>query len=133
MVMTAGSSAPRIYSIIGILERERRVRGNASERTIGDLIKLIDEETHPAMKTLSAADIEQAKLDPASVFHAPEDVLQASLASEDTKSILLRWEEDADALIRATDEGMEPSDNRRSPGELLAAIQAALETLEDSA
>jgi hypothetical protein len=85
------------------------------------------------MKTLSAADIDQAKLDPASVFHAPEDVLQASLAPEDKKSILLRWEEDADALIRATDEGMEPSDNRRSPGELLAAIQAALETLEDSA
>lgn len=85
------------------------------------------------MKTLSAADIAQAKLDPASVFHGPEDVLQASLAPEDKKSILLRWEEDADALIRATDEGMEPSDNRRSPGELLAAIQAALETLEDNA
>lgn len=85
------------------------------------------------MKTLSAADIEQAKLDPASVFHTPEDVLQASLAPEDKKSILLRWEEDAEALIRATDEGMEPSDNRRSPGELLAAIQAALETLEDRA
>ncbi len=85
------------------------------------------------MKTLSADDIAQAKLDPASVFDGPEDVLQASLAPEDKKSILLRWEEDADALIRATDEGMEPSDNRRSPGELLGAIQAALETLEDGA
>jgi hypothetical protein len=85
------------------------------------------------MKTLSADDIAQAKLDPASVFDGPEDVLQASLAPEDKKSILLRWEEDADALIRATDEGMEPSDNRRSPGELLGAIQAALETLEDEA
>lgn len=85
------------------------------------------------MKTLSADDISQAKLDPASVFDGPEDVLQASLAPEDKKSILLRWEEDADALIRATDEGMEPSDNRRSPAELLGAIQAALETLEDDA
>lgn len=81
------------------------------------------------MKTLSAADIEQAKLDPASVFHEPEDVLQAALSLEDKKSILRRWEEDADALMRATDEGM-PSDNRRTPAELLVAIQAALETLD---
>lgn len=82
------------------------------------------------MKTLSAADIEQAKLDPATVFDAPEDVLAAALSPEDKTSILRRWEEDADALIRATDEGMQPSDNRRTPAELLAAIQAALETLD---
>jgi len=82
------------------------------------------------MKTLSAADIEQAKLDPATVFHAPEDVLQAALSPEDKKSILRRWEEDADAQMRATDEGMEPSDNQRTPAELLVAIQAALETLD---
>ena len=85
------------------------------------------------MKTLSAADIEQAKLDPATVFDEPKDVLHAPLSPDDKKSILRRWEEDADALIRATDEGMEPSDNKRTPAELLAAIQAALETLEDEA
>lgn len=85
------------------------------------------------MKILSAAEIEQAKLDPATVFDKPEDVLRASLSPDDKKSILSRWEEDAEALIRATDEGMEPSENRRTPGELLAAIQAALETLEDEA
>jgi len=37
---------------------------------------------------------------------------------------------DADALMRATEEGMPPSDNRLSPAELLRAIQAALESLK---
>lgn len=90
-----------------------------------------NQESDAAMKTLSAADVEQAKLDPATVFDNPADVLRASLSTDDKKSILRRWEEDADALIRATDEGMEPSDNRRTPSELLAAIQAAIETLEN--
>ena len=81
------------------------------------------------MKTLSAADIEQAKLDPASVFRHPEEVLRAALSREDKLSILRRWAEDTDALMRATGEGMEPSDNRHSPAERLVAIQAALETL----
>lgn len=74
-------------------------------------------------------DIEQAKLDPASVFHAPRDVLAAPLSPEDKKAILLRWEADAEAQIRATGEGMPPSDNRTNPGELLSAVQAALEAL----
>jgi hypothetical protein len=82
-----------------------------------------------AMKTLSAAELDQAKLDPVSVFHGPEEVLAASLSAEDKKAILLRWEEDADELMRATGEGMPPEDGRRSPAELLRAVQAALETL----
>jgi hypothetical protein len=85
---------------------------------------------YPAMKTLSAAELDQAKLDPASVFHGPEEVLAASLSAEDKKVILLRWEADADALMRATEEGMPPEDGRRSPAELLRAVQAALETLD---
>jgi hypothetical protein len=75
-------------------------------------------------------DIEQAKLDPASVFRRPADVLKADgVSREDKKAILLRWEEDAEALIRATEEGMPPSDNR-GPGELLRDVQAALQTLD---
>lgn len=82
------------------------------------------------MKTLSAAELDQAKLDPGSVFHGPEDVLGASLSPDDKKAILLRWEVDAEALMRATEEGMPPSDNRRSPAELLVALQAALRSLD---
>jgi hypothetical protein len=81
------------------------------------------------MKTLSAAELDQAKLDPGSVFRGPEEVLAASLSDEEKKTILLRWEEDADDLMRATEEGMAPEENRRSPAELLRAVQAALETL----
>jgi hypothetical protein len=74
-------------------------------------------------------DIEQAKLDPATVFRHPEDVLKVvGVSTEDKKAILLRWEEDAEALIRATEEGMPPSDNR-GPGELLREVQAALQAL----
>lgn len=84
------------------------------------------------MKILSADELDQAKLDPGSVFHGPEDVLHASLSPDDKKAILLRWEVDAEALMRATGEGMPPSDNRRSPAELLAALQAALRSLDGS-
>jgi len=78
-----------------------------------------------------AIDLDKAKLDPASVFHAPEDVLAApDLSSEDKKSILLRWEADAEALLRATEEGMPPEEGRRSPAELLRALHEAIQTLE---
>jgi len=82
------------------------------------------------MKTLSPTELDQAKLDPASVFHGPEDVLAAALSPEDKKTILLRWEVDADALMRATEEGMPPEDGRCPPAELLRAVQAALEMLD---
>jgi hypothetical protein len=75
-------------------------------------------------------DLDKAKLDPASVFHAPEDVLGApGLSPEDKKAILVRWEADIEALLRATEEGMPPSDNR-SPAELLRAVQEAIQSLE---
>ena len=51
------------------------------------------------------------------------------VSREDKKAILLRWEADAEALIRATEEGMPPSDNR-GPGELLRDVQAALQILD---
>jgi hypothetical protein len=81
---------------------------------------------------MKVIDLDQAKLDPASVFSAPKDVLAApGLSLEDKKAILIRWEADADALLRATEEGM-PADNR-NPGELLRAVHQALETLTSGA
>ena len=79
--------------------------------------------------TRASVDLEQAKLDPASVFGAPEDVLAAPLSIEEKKAVLLRWEDDAEALIRATEEGMPPADNRNS-AELLVAVHAALHELQ---
>jgi hypothetical protein len=74
-------------------------------------------------------DLNQAKLDPASVFVSPRDVIAAKgLTEEDKKSILSRWEQDADALLRAGDEGM-PVEHR-SPGELLRAVHEAMQMLD---
>ena len=74
-------------------------------------------------------DLNKANLDPASVFHTPKDVLRADgLSIEDKKAILIRWEEDAEALLRATEEGMPPEDNR-NPAELLRAVHLALDSL----
>jgi hypothetical protein len=82
------------------------------------------------MPKLSDVELDQAMLDPASVFTTPRDVLEVhGLSPETKKAILVRWEEDAEALIRATGEGMPPDDNRRNPGELLRAVQAALQAL----
>lgn len=81
------------------------------------------------MTTVSATDLDKAMLDPASVFRAPKDVIEAQgLSLEAKKAILTRWEADAEALIRATEEGMPPADNR-SPAELLRAVQEALRAL----
>ena len=80
--------------------------------------------------TLAAMDLDKAKLDPASVFRTPEDVLGApGLSPEEKKSILVRWEADVEALLRATEEGMPPSENR-SPAELLRAVHEAMQSLE---
>jgi hypothetical protein len=79
---------------------------------------------------ISAMDLDKAKLDPASVFRAPEDVLGTpGLSPEEKKSILVRWEADVEALLRATEEGMPPSENR-SPAELLRAVHEAMQSLE---
>ncbi len=76
-----------------------------------------------------AIDLHQAKLDPASVFNAPDNVLKApGLSYEDRKAILVRWEADADALLRATGEGMPPEG--QSPAELLRAVHEAMHALE---
>ena len=73
----------------------------------------------------NAIDLDQAKLDPASVFKTPADVLMApGISREDKQAILVRWEADAEALMRATGEGMPASENR-APGETLRAVQAA--------
>jgi len=82
---------------------------------------------------MKVIDLDKAKLDPASVFRAPKDVLAApGLSREDKKAILIRWEADADALLRATEEGMPPADNR-NPGEMLLAVHEALEALQSGA
>jgi hypothetical protein len=84
--------------------------------------------------TLSAIDLDKAKLDPASVFRTPEDVLRTpGLSFEDKKAILARWEADAEALLRATEEGMPPSDNRKSPAELLRVLHDVMQSLETAA
>jgi hypothetical protein len=82
---------------------------------------------------MKVIDLDKAKLDPASVFRAPKEVLAApGLSLEDKKAILIRWEADADALLRATEEGMPPADNR-NPGEMLRAVHEALEALQSGA
>ena len=83
--------------------------------------------------TPAPVDLDRAKLDPASVFRAPADVLSApGLSPEDKKAILVRWEADAEALIRATEEGMPPAENR-PPAELLREVHEAMESLEQAA
>lgn len=81
--------------------------------------------------THAAMDLDKAKLDPQSVFQAPKDVLGAvGLSPDDKKSVLVRWEADVEALLRATEEGMPPSDNRCSPAELLRAVHEAMQSLD---
>lgn len=81
------------------------------------------------MMTVRTIDLDKAKLDPASVFPAPGDVLFApGLSADEKKSILERWQDDAAALMRATEEGM-PASDLRAPGELLRAVQEALQRL----
>lgn len=80
--------------------------------------------------TRRAIDLDQAKLDPGSVFRAPDEVLNAEeLSAEDKRAILVRWEADTEALLRATEEGMPPLD-KRSPAELLRVLHEAMRQLE---
>jgi hypothetical protein len=76
-------------------------------------------------------DLDKAMLDPNSVFHAPNDVLGVpGLSPEEKKQILVRWEADVEALLRATEEGMPPADQPRSPAELLRAVHEAMQLLD---
>jgi hypothetical protein len=85
------------------------------------------------MTSAPAIDLDKALLDPAAVFHSPHDVLHApGLSTESKKAILLRWQEDAEALMRATEEGM-PPEGQRSPAELLRAVQDAMQSLDRQA
>ena len=57
-------------------------------------------------------DIDQALLDPTSVFRSPEDVLKANDITRDQKiEILRRWEYDARELQVAADENMAGSNS----------------------
>ena len=83
------------------------------------------------MSVDTAIDLEKAKLDPGSVFSSPADVLEVhGLTDGDKKAILLRWEDDAEALLRATEEGMPPVETR-APAEILRSVQAALSRIEE--
>jgi hypothetical protein len=79
--------------------------------------------------TIATIDLERAKLDPGSVFRVPADVVAAELSSDEKKAILLRWEADAEALLRANEEGM-PATGNRSAAELLSAVQQARAKLD---
>ena len=69
--------------------------------------------------------IEQAMLDPTSVFSCPDDVLdEQSLTREQKVKILRRWEYDARQLEVAEDENM-----TGGPPDLLDNIYAALNEL----
>lgn len=69
--------------------------------------------------------IDQARLDPTSVFHAPEDVLVTNDLSREQKiDILRRWEYDARALEVAEEEGM-----IASQPDILDRVLQALHTL----
>jgi hypothetical protein len=71
-------------------------------------------------------DVQHAKIDPASVFHYPEEVLDSpDLTLSDKISILKQWKYDALELMVAEEENM-------SGGEvdLLDAISLALNKLQ---
>jgi hypothetical protein len=72
-----------------------------------------------------AIDIEEAVLDPSSVFGTPEDVLtHVSLTPDQKVEILRRWEYDAAEVSVAVEEGM-PGDD----ASLLRRILLALDEL----
>ena len=82
---------------------------------------------------VAVIDLDQAKLDPQSVFSTPLDVVSApGLSPDDKKAILVRWEADLEALLRATGEGMPPSETYSS-AELLRAVHGAIQSLDEVA
>jgi len=59
------------------------------------------------VSVLGAAEIEQALVSPSSVFEAPQEVVDSRALANILKiEILKRWELDARALQRATEENM---------------------------
>lgn len=73
----------------------------------------------------AAVDLDQALLDPGSVFGSPEALLaQEGLSAQQKAEILRRWEYDASETSVATEEGMPDGEN-----DLLQRILLALEQL----
>lgn len=74
---------------------------------------------------LAAVNLEQALLDPSSMFESPEDIAaHAGLTREQKIEILRLWQYDASEAEVATEEGMPGGD-----GELLRRILLALDSL----
>lgn len=77
-------------------------------------------------KKSEKVDLERAKLDPGSVFSAPEDILEEpSLDKTQKIDLLKRWKFDAQRLLDSGSEGMAPEKN----ADLLRRISLALEYL----
>lgn len=74
---------------------------------------------------LTGADLQKALLTPSSVFDTPQEVLDSNLPKSKKIEILKRWELDARALQRATEENMSGGEN--SP---LDAINDALTAID---
>ncbi len=86
--------------------------------------------------SLGAAEIEQALVSPSSVFDAPAEVVETPALAKLMKiEILKRWELDARALLRATEENMaggEPS-QIDAVNEALACLDPEGKALNDFA
>jgi|GEM_PF-2723160 hypothetical protein len=60
-----------------------------------------------ARQKAAKVDVDRAKKSPANEFGRPQEVVEnSSIADGDKKKILNQWQIDADALSRASDEGM---------------------------
>ncbi len=69
-------------------------------------------------------DVEKAKLDPASVYSSPQEVLSdSSISREDKIDILRRWEYDVREIMVAEEENMPPDDSAALLEEILAALE----------
>lgn len=72
---------------------------------------------------LTSADVEQALLDPGSVFDSPEELLRADeLPKAQRIAILRRWEYDASEVCVAAEEGM-PAGNTDLVHRILVALE----------
>jgi len=78
-------------------------------------------------KPSSTIDLDKARLDPAAVFAAPEDVLTCEALSRQQKiDILRRWQYDANEVSVAVEEGMAGDDD-----DLVRRVLLALSQLTD--
>ena len=81
-------------------------------------------------KKKAAIDIEQALLDPGSVFETPEEVIaDGSLSNQQKIEVLRRWEYDAAECAVATEEGMPDGEDDLLHRILVALGQLGAEVL----